>query len=135
MQLNTSTGYAVRVVLYLAQSRGMVSGTELCGNAAIPPSVLPAVIKPLKAAGLVETRRGNQGGLTLSRGAEKISMADIVRAMEGTTRINSCLEPECHCTLGRAESCKVRRFYQEVQEWLDKTFEEKSIAELMDERR
>lgn len=131
MQLNISTGYAVRVALYLAQRPERVSGEELCAGTAIPPSVLASIIKPLKEAGIVDTRRGNQGGLTLARSAEQVSMADIVRAMEGTTRINRCLETDCHCSIGQADTCKVREFYLSVQSWLDKTFEEKTIASLI----
>lgn len=133
MQLNITTGYAVRVVIFLAQTPGLASGAEICAKTAVPPSVLPSVVKPLKEAGIIETRRGNQGGLTLTRAPRNISMADIIRAMEGTTRINHCLEPDCRCTLGKADTCKVREFYLEVQRWLDKTFEEKTIASLLDE--
>lgn len=133
MQFNESTGYAVRMVIFLAQNHGFSGGEELRANTAIPATVLPAITKPLRRAGIIATRRGNQGGFTLARSPEDITMADIVRAMEGTTRINRCLEPDCQCTLGRAKTCKVRQFYLEVQEWLDKTFEEKTVASLMDE--
>lgn len=134
MQLNITTGYAVRVIVYLAENPGKkIGGTELCAATAVPSTMLPGIAKSLRQAGILETRRGNGGGFTLARSAERISMADIVRAMEGTTRINRCLEPNCACTLGIAETCPVRKFYAEVQEWVDKAFEGKSIAELVAE--
>lgn len=134
MQFNESTGYAVRMVIFLAENRGFSGGEELRAGTAIPATVLPAITKPLRRAGIIATRRGNQGGFTLAKSPEQITMADIVRAMEGTTRINRCLEADSHCALGRASTCKVRAFYLEVQEWLDKTFEAKTVASLMSEK-
>lgn len=133
MQLNISTGYAVRIVTFLAKRHETVSGTELSIGTAVPTTMLPEIVKPLRQAGIIETKRGNGGGFALARSPETISMADIVRAMEGTTRINRCLEPNCVCTLGVAETCPVRRFYAEVQEWVDKAFEGKTIAALLED--
>lgn len=135
MQLNTSTGYAVRIVIYLAKGHDKVSGAELSANTAVPATMLPGIVKPLRQAGIVETRRGNGGGFSLARSPEKITMADIVRAMEGTTRINRCLEPNRGCTLGIADTCTVRKFYAEVQDWLDETFEGKTIASFVTEQK
>lgn len=133
MQFKTSTDYAVRMVLFLAQHSGYVGGEELSRNSAIPPTMLVKIANPLQEAGILVTRRGNRGGFALAKHPAQITLADIVRAIEGTTRINRCLEADCACALGRADSCPVRGFYTEVQDWLDRAFEGRSIASFLAE--
>lgn len=133
MQLNTTTGYAVRLVLYLTEHNGVATGDEICSGTAIPASMLPAIAKPLRKARIITTRRGNQGGFALARRADEITMADIVRAMEGNLCVNRCTEADGTCSLGISGCCKVQDFYLEVQDLLNEVFEARTIASFLDD--
>lgn len=116
---------------YPAGHPGVIGREELARGAAVPMSMLPGVAKPLRRAGILTTKRGNQGGFALARAPTHITMGDIVGAMEQTTRINRCLERDCHCLLGCAATCSVRAFYAQVQAWVDAAFADRTIASFL----
>ena len=131
MQLNITTDYAVRMTLYLAQQGGVAAAAEIGRAMAIPSKYVKTVAKPLCDAGLLRAVRGAGGGFGLNLPPEKITMHAIVNVMEGTTRINRCLEDDHYCSRNGAETCPVRRFYSWVQEGVDEAFGRMTIAMLL----
>jgi Rrf2 family protein len=61
----------------------MVTAEQLAQAQSIPVNFLENILRDLRRAGLVESRRGQQGGYLLARPAEEISIADVIRAVEG----------------------------------------------------
>ncbi|MCA9192561.1 MAG: Rrf2 family transcriptional regulator [Planctomycetales bacterium] len=102
--LSLTTEYALRAVTCLAgqQACGTVSwpATELATATKIPRRYLYRVMQRLVAAGLVESRCGNQGGYALRREADLVTILDVVNAVEPLTRICRCpLNLESHTSL------------------------------------
>ena len=77
--------------------------------------------------------RGAGGGFGLNLPPEKITMHAIVNVMEGTTRINRCLEGDGYCSRGGVPDCPVHQFYARIQQYLDRVFAEMTIASLMED--
>jgi Rrf2 family protein len=75
--------YAVRAAVELAAAGDMVTAEQLAQAQSIPVNFLENILRDLRRAGLVESRRGQQGGYLLARPAEEISIADVIRAVEG----------------------------------------------------
>jgi Rrf2 family protein len=75
--------YAVRAAVELAAAGEMVTADQLAQAQSIPVNFLENILRDLRRAGLVEIRRGQQGGYLLARPAEEISIADVIRAVEG----------------------------------------------------
>jgi len=75
--------YAVRAAVELAAAGEMVTADQLAQAQSIPVNFLENILRDLRRAGLVESRRGQQGGYLLARPAEEISIADVIRAVEG----------------------------------------------------
>ena len=71
------------------------------------------------------------GGYLLARQPEDISLRDIIVAMEGTTRINRCLEPDGYCSRNGVPNCPVHKFYSRIQTKLDEAFQEMTVAALL----
>lgn len=69
--------------------------------------------------------------LALCRRPEDISLHEIVNLMEGTTRINRCLDPDGYCSRNGVGTCPVHKFYTRIQSYLDAAFQDKTIASLM----
>ena len=132
MQLNVTTDYAIRAVLFLATVNRAATGAEICRSMAIPRNMLAAMSCKLQDAGVIVTTRGSSGGYSLARRPEDISLSLIINTMEGTTRINRCLEEDHLCSRNATETCPVRAFYVKIQQYLDETFEAKTIASLME---
>lgn len=133
MQLKISTDYAIRIVLYLATTQTAATSAEISVKMGIPQTVIATLARPLQEAGILSTQRGSGGGFTLSRRPEDISLHEIVNLMEGTTRINRCLEPDGFCSRKGTASCSAHRFFLREQEKLERSFREMTIAKLLND--
>ena len=131
MQLKLSTDYAIRIVLYLAEKQQTANSEEISARMGIPQSVVATLATPLQRAGILTTVRGVGGGFTLCRRPEDISLHEIINLMEGTTRINRCLEPDGYCSRKGTASCSAHRFFLREQEKLERSFREMTIAKLL----
>src|SRR4029079_670906 len=70
-------------MLELAAGGQLVKGEQLATAQGIPQKFLESILIDLRHAELVASRRGVEGGYALARPAERISVADVIRAVEG----------------------------------------------------
>lgn len=92
MKLTTRGRYGLRALIDLAlhEMEGAVSTTSIAKRQEISESYLEQLIRSMKKAGLVDSIRGAGGGYKLARPASKISVGDILRALEGSLDAVSC---------------------------------------------
>ena len=85
MRVTAKVDYAVRAgaELAAASGEGPVKGERIAQSQQIPLKFLENILLELKHAGLVQSQRGAEGGYWLARPAEEISLADVIRAVEG----------------------------------------------------
>ncbi len=84
MRISAKVDYAVRASLELAAGGGdPVKGEAIADAQDIPLKFLENILGELKHTGIVASRRGAQGGYWLAKDAGEVSLADIVRAVEG----------------------------------------------------
>ncbi|MGH2953989.1 MAG: RrF2 family transcriptional regulator [Solirubrobacterales bacterium] len=85
MRISAKADYAVRAALELAASpdREPIKGEKLAESQGIPLQFLEHILLELKHAGLVQARRGARGGYWLARDPERVTVADVIRAVEG----------------------------------------------------
>ncbi len=87
MQVSAKTDYALRAAAELARAAaertGPVKGERISETQGIPKKFMENILHDLKRSGLVRTRRGASGGYWLALPAEEISLAAIIRAVEG----------------------------------------------------
>ncbi|PSL01000.1 BadM/Rrf2 family transcriptional regulator [Murinocardiopsis flavida] len=84
MRLSARVDYALRAAAELAAaSGGPVTAEQLARAQAIPGKFLENILTQLRRAGLVRSQRGPVGGYWLARPAGEISLADIIRAVDG----------------------------------------------------
>ena len=87
MQVSAKTDYALRaaseLALAAANGAGPIKGDRISENQDIPKKFMENILHDLKRSGLVRTRRGASGGYWLALPAEEISLAAIIRAVEG----------------------------------------------------
>ncbi len=85
MRVTAKAEYAVRAVMELAAggAEGPVKRDQIVAAQAIPPKFLENILSELRHAGLVESQRGSDGGYWLSRPPDQISIADVMRVVEG----------------------------------------------------
>jgi Rrf2 family protein len=84
MRVSAKSDYAVRAAAELAASPdGPVKGERLAEAQEIPFQFLEHILLDLKRAGIVRARRGARGGYWLARPADQVTVADVIRAVEG----------------------------------------------------
>ena len=105
MRISAKADYAVRAAAELAAapSGRPVKGEQLAQSQAIPPKFLENILADLRNAGLVRTRRGAEGGYALTRPAQEISVAEVMRAVEGPLAAVQGVRPESLHYAGAAE--------------------------------
>ena len=86
MKISVQVDYACRVMAELARLHGsgeLAQIEHLARTEAVPATFLAQILGKLRNHGLITSRRGNQGGYTLARAPEQISLFDILMAVEG----------------------------------------------------
>ena len=83
MRVSAKVDYALRAMLELAAAGGLVKAEQLATAQAIPRKFLESILLQLRHAELVASQRGVEGGHSLARPASEISVADVIRAVEG----------------------------------------------------
>ncbi|AXL93201.1 transcriptional regulator [Streptomyces sp. CB09001] len=85
MRISARADYAVRAVLELAvrQDGCPVKAEDVAAVQDIPHKFLEGILGDLRRGGVVESRRGGGGGYRLARGASEITVADVIRAVDG----------------------------------------------------
>ncbi|WP_214109527.1 RrF2 family transcriptional regulator [Acrocarpospora catenulata] len=84
MRLSARVDYALRAAAELAASgEGPTTVGELAKGQEMPPKYLENILLQMRRAGLVRGQRGPEGGYVLARPANQISLADVIRAVDG----------------------------------------------------
>ncbi len=105
MRVSAKVDYAVRAAVELAAAGGdLVKGEQLSQAQAIPLKFLENILIELRQAGLVRSQRGPDGGYWLGGPAGEISVADVIRAVEGPLASVRGERPEALDYRGSAES-------------------------------
>jgi Rrf2 family protein len=85
VRISLKVDYALRAMAQLASEgqQGLVKAEQLAIAQEIPVKFLLGILRELKQARLVSSKRGAEGGYALSRPAKEISLADVIRAIDG----------------------------------------------------
>ena len=84
MRLSAKADYAIRAAVELAAAgEGPIKGERIASAQDIPPKFLENILLDLKHAGLVQSQRGAEGGYWLAKPAGDITLADVIRAVDG----------------------------------------------------
>ncbi len=83
MRISAKVDYAIRALAELAAAPGLVTAEQLASAQRIPPKFLESILSQLRSGGLVSSQRGSAGGYQLARPANEISIAEVIRELEG----------------------------------------------------
>ena len=113
--ISTTSTYGIRAVCYLAgqPTDRFVPIREISDEANIPFQYLTKLLQRLQNEGLIISRRGNTGGVTLARLPEQISLIDILAVLEPGFVEGKCLIHDRHCPEG--EWCAFGVYWRKVQ--------------------
>ena len=131
LRVSKLTDYATVVMTCLASSDGdeILSAQQLAERAHLEVPTVSKLLKQLANAGLVESRRGVNGGYRLARDPRAISVADIVSAMEGPIGMTEC---SAHAgTCNHESHCGVRVNWQRISHAIRVALEGVTLADMI----
>lgn len=131
MQLTMSGDYAIRVIVDLAgQPPGAtVRIEEMRQRIGVPRAYLSKIVQALARGGLIRTRRGTSGGVSLLREPETITLRHVVEAVEGPIQLNRCLVHPGVCS--RDSFCPVHPVWARIQRVLIRELDSVSIRDMV----
>jgi Rrf2 family nitric oxide-sensitive transcriptional repressor len=132
MQLNVTTDYAIRAMVFLAEEKRLVTGVEIANKMQIPAAYLLSIMGSLKKAGFITGKRGNVGGYALERPLDEISLWDIMTVTEGTLQLAPCLENDPFASSESTGMGRVRRVYQDLQGDMEARLRGVTLKQLVD---
>jgi Rrf2 family protein len=129
--ITRATEYAIRTIIYLAKHpKGeIVLKKDICRTQDVTPAFLTKILQPLIKAGIVSSQRGVGGGFLLNKGAEAITLLDILEAEEGPLSLNHCLTEKGLCQ--REALCSAHRVWSEAQQSMVDVLQRHNVAELI----
>jgi Rrf2 family protein len=130
VRVSAKTDYALRAAVELAaaEGKGHVKGEQIAHAQGIPPKFLENILLELRHAGLVQSQRGVEGGYWLARPAAEITLAEVIRAVEGPLANVRGTRPESVEYEGAAEP--LRRVWVAVRASLRGVLESVTLADV-----
>lgn len=130
MQLTLAGEYAIRTMIHLAENESKDSTTifEISKEQEIPEMFLRKIVPLLSTAGLIKSKKGKQGGISLAKNPDTITPLEIIQAVEGPIALNKCLIDKEFCTDVRW--CSVHTIWCELLVDMKKKLSSKSIKQI-----
>ena len=138
LRLSRKLDYAILAVAHLSAPdlEGQVSARSLSERCRIPGAVLANILKELGRAGIVRSVRGVHGGYELAVPPESLSIGELVRRLEGPTRLVECVSlpgdggvsTACDLEQKCAVKSPLRKLHHRIQDVLDEmTFDQLAV--------
>jgi Rrf2 family protein len=139
MKLSVRGEYALRALLVLGLNydQSVVRIQTISEQQNIPKRFLEQILNDLKSAGVVQSRRGVAGGYRLARRPKEISLAVVIRHIEGALAPVSCVSERFYekCSCPDESRCAIRSVMKEVREAVVRIAERLTVADLCERSR
>lgn len=135
--ISNKAKYAFRALLAIAASsdRQAMASADIAQRYAIPHKFLEQILVDLKKAGILDSRRGKNGGYVMLRPADTISFGEVLRLFEGPLAPLPCLSRQSYrrCEDCVDESrCDIRREFGRAYDAYRRVLDSRTIAEALD---
>ncbi len=135
MRITSSIEYATRLMTALARAHGgePVAAERLAESDNVPADYVSQILLKLRRAGLVESRRGSAGGYALSRPPERITLSEVVRAVDGDVFEDVCEKydsGEKNCR--HQDACSISPVWRGLGEAVTRYLESVTLASILD---
>ncbi len=133
MRLSTKGEYASRAILELSlrYGQGPLHTRESSKAQEIPPRFLGQILLLLKRAGYLKSRKGHHGGFQLAKPPAEISVAEVIRVMDGPLAPIDCVSVMAHEACPMEDVCGLRWLWKEVRDSVAGLLERTTFADLV----
>ncbi|MCJ7612188.1 MAG: Rrf2 family transcriptional regulator [Candidatus Aminicenantes bacterium] len=134
MRLSTKGEYASRAMLELAlhHPNGPLHIRTISAAQEIPERFLEQILLLLKRAGYLRSKKGPNGGYSLAKPPAEITVAEIIRVMDGPLAPIDCVSVTAHEVCSREKFCGLRWLWKECRDVLADILERTTFGDLAD---
>ncbi len=127
MRLTRGADYGARGVIYLAKRSPdtVALVNDIASAEDLPSSYLAKIFQSLVKEGVLCSHRGANGGFSLERPAEEITLLEVIEAIDGPIGLCPCLVPSQGCE--KMDTCSLRPVLAEAQEQMIKVLENRTF--------
>lgn len=121
MQLNLTTDYAIRSILYLSHVK-QETAQELSNNLNISSQYITYMMSQTNISQYIQPIIGVKGGYRLRKAPDTMNLLDIIKVMEKTIKISHCLEDDNQCSTCNTfenHTCPIKKVYEHIQDKLE----------------
>lgn len=131
LRFTKQTDYGLMAMQYMAehQADGTVGVKQIADEFGIPPELLAKVLQRLVKRGLMVSRSGPHGGYRLALAPAKVSVGQVIHALEGPVAIVGCMTDHDHCPV--TARCTLRHPAQKVQAAIARLLDTITLADVV----
>jgi Rrf2 family protein len=131
MFITREADYAVRIIRELAHgNRETVQ--RICEQERVPLPYGYKILKKLEKGGLVRSFRGTKGGYALARETGRITLFDVIGAVDGDLIVHECLHHGFVCPLDSGKKrCAIHQEFLRIQQVVVRELSERTLAEIL----
>lgn len=131
LRLSTKGQYGVRAMFEIARAsqKGPVTIKKISEEQEVSVAYLEQILNKLRKAGIVRSVKGPGGGYVLGAPADKISIGEILRVLEGPVAITSCLDPREGCM--RVDGCVTHLLWRSLGEKIEGFLNSMTLHDLL----
>jgi Rrf2 family protein len=135
MKLTMKGDYGLRAMVDMAiyYGQGPIESADIASRQYVPEQYLDQILMVLRKEGLVKSVRGPKGGHMLSRPPSQITMAEVMKALEGYVPPMECLPNPDFCKL--SPGCALRSVWQQIDEMTQQILTTTTIEDLAQRHR
>lgn len=136
MKITQETDYAFRILLFLSRlgEGTKVDAKTISDKEGVTLRFTLKILRKLTISGLVVSFRGVNGGYTLNNDPAKITMREVIEAIEGPIYLNKCLCDEKNCNLNRSSSCELHKTFSGIQDKVIEEFEKTTLKDILNKK-
>ncbi len=133
MKLTTKSEYSILALIYMARQhdKDFVKIEDICAKCDIPRQYLVLLLSILRQSGYVKTKRGASGGYRLARAASKISLAEIIRLMDGALAPTESVSRYFFASTPLSREKQLMRIFKEIRDYVANRLESLKLADLI----
>lgn len=133
MHLTRESDYAIRIVAFLAGRKEITGARIIADYTDVTLRFSLKILHSLVQAKILKSFKGANGGYKLAVEPEKLTLYDVICAIEGEFNINQCLSGETPCSRNVEGKCKVHDIFEEISAVVREKLSSVSFAQLADE--
>ena len=133
MKLTRRSEYALLALIHLARAKGegYVSVAAMADAQGLPGKFLEQLLMALKRGGLVKSRKGPHGGYRLARPPGRISLAEVIRLLDGALAPTESVSTFFYESTPVEREKKLLRIFKEIRDFVSTRLEKTSLADVL----